>query len=74
MNVNVWMWRHGHTLEANLKSSVFKFVFQRLNFSLNAWRNITQEMVMSHVQNLRQRGNLNLPNVSIMTLYLEITI
>ena len=39
-NVNVWMWRHDHMLEANLKSSVFMVCFQRLNFSLNAWRHI----------------------------------
>ena len=39
----------------------FQVCFQRLNFNLNAWRHITHELVMSRVQNLRQRGNLNLP-------------
>ena len=62
------MWRHDHTLEANLKSSVFRFVtcVQRLNFSLNAWRHIAHELVMSHVQSPCQRGNLNLPNIGII--------
>ena len=38
----------------------FQDCFERLNFGLNAWRHITQELVMSLVQNSRQRGNLNL--------------
>ena len=33
-NVNVWMWHHGHTLEANLKASVFRLVF---NVWTSAW-------------------------------------
>ena len=34
LNVNVWMWRHAHTLEANLKRSVLRFVF---NLWLSSW-------------------------------------
>ena len=40
----------------------FQVCFVRLNFRLNAWRHITQKLVMSRVQNSRQRGNLNLSN------------
>ena len=38
----------------------FQVGFERLNFRLNAWRHTTQELVMSRVQNSRQRVNLNL--------------
>ena len=40
---------------------LFSGLFSTSELSLNAWRHITQELVMSRVQNLRQRGNLNLP-------------
>ena len=33
LNVNVWLWRHGHTLEANLKRSVYRFVYKIWNSS-----------------------------------------
>ena len=43
----------------------FQVCFQRLDFSLNAWSHITQELVMSRVQNSLQRGNLNLPIIQL---------
>ena len=45
----------------------FQVCFERLDFILNAWHHITQELVMSRVQNSRQRGNLNLSNDKIFS-------
>ena len=61
LNVNVWMWHQGQP-----QKLCFQVCFQRLNFSSNAWRHITQELVMSRVQNSRQHRNLNLPSIMQM--------
>ena len=47
----------------------FQVCLKPLNFILNAWRLVTQELLMSRVQNSRQRGNLNLP--SILPIWLD---
>ena len=56
------MWRHGHTLEANLKSSVFRFVF---NVWTSAWTpDVTlQELVMAVV---KTHVNLEILSLSIV--------
>ena len=51
-----WLHAKGQT-----QKLCFQVRFQRLNFTLNACCHITQELVISRVQNSRQRGNLNLP-------------
>ena len=56
--LNVASWPHFRGQPENACSQV---CFQRLNFILNAWRHIAQELVMSCVQNPSTRGNLNLP-------------
>ena len=46
----------------------FQVCFQSLDVSLNslnAWSHITQELVMSRVQNSRQHGNLNLLTIQL---------
>ena len=58
--LNMTSWPH---VRGQPQKLWFQVRFQRLNFSLNAWRHITQERVMSRVQNSRQLGNLNLPIV-----------
>ena len=63
LNVNIWMWRHVHTLEANLIRS--QVCLQKSELHLNTWHHITQELVISRIQNPRQCGNLNLPYHSI---------
>ena len=47
-------------LKANLKSSVLGFL-QHLNLSLNAWRLISQKLVVPCVPNPSQHEYLNLP-------------
>ena len=41
LNVNVWMWRHGHMLEADLKSFIFRFVS-------NSWTSVWTHDVILH--------------------------
>ena len=53
LNVTTWSDVRGQPQKPS-----FQVCLQRLYFSLNAWRRTTQELVMSHVQNPRQRGNL----------------
>ena len=53
LNGNMWMRRHDHSFEANLKRSLSKF-----ELCLNVWRHIKQKLMMSHVQNPRQHRNI----------------
>ena len=57
------MWLRCHTLDAKPQMLCFQVCLQHLNFTLSVWRHITQELVMSRVQNSPQSGNLNLPNI-----------
>ena len=60
----MWLWHHVHILEANLKKLNFQVCAQTSELHMKAWRNITQKLMMSHVQNSRQHGNLNLTSTS----------
>ena len=56
--LNVASWPH---IRGQPQKLSYQVCFQRLNISLNAQRHITQELVMSLVQNSVNVGILNLP-------------
>ena len=64
--LNVTSWPH---VRGQLQKLCFQVCFYCLNFSLNALRQITQWLMMSRIQNPRQRGNLNLLIQYILQIY-----
>ena len=68
--MDVWMWRHSHTLEANLKSSVFRVFY---SVWTSAW---THDVILHrnwwcHAFKTRVNGKSKLPYCEPATIFLN---